>query len=155
MISQITISADTVAWYGAIVATASVIFSGINLWRDRPRIKILYRKSYIHNAPIYDSNEPYLNIEVINIGRRTIPVGNVGIKLFDGSALLLDDSLIRSRNTVLTEQNPRTNFFVLYNIVDFAKSHYISIFDEAGREYKKYFSCIPTIRKLFYKKVNQ
>lgn len=147
---NISITAENVAWYGAIVATASVIFSGINLWRDRSRIKISHSKSYVMNAPGYDTNELYFDIQVRNIGRRTIALGNIGIKLLDGSTLLLSDSFNERVNKVLTEQNPRTNFLTLNKEIDFTKAHYIAVFDEAGREYRKYFSKFPTFKKWLY-----
>ena len=150
MTYSINITAESVAWYGAIVATASVIFSGINLWRDRSRIKISHTKSWVMNTPTYDPNELYFNIEVRNVGRRTVALGNVGIKLFDGSALLLPDSFNNRVNKVLTEQNPRANFLTVNKDIDFTKTHYITVFDEAGREYRKYFSHFPTFKKLIW-----
>jgi hypothetical protein len=150
MTYSINITAESVAWYGAIVATASVIFSGINLWRDRSRIKISHTKSWVMNTPTYDPNELYFNIEVRNVGRRTIALGNVGIKLFDGSALLLPDSFNNRVNKILTEQNPRANFLTVHKDIDFTKTHYITVFDEAGREYRKYFSHFPTFKKLIW-----
>jgi hypothetical protein len=147
---NISITAEDVAWYGAIVATASVIFSGINLWRDRSRIKISHSKSYVMNAPGYDPNELYFDVQVRNVGRRTVALGNIGIKLFDGSALILPDSFNKRVNKVLTEQNPRTNFLTLDREIDFTKAHYITVFDEAGREYRRYFSKFPTFKKWIY-----
>ena len=147
MTYSLSITADSVAWYGAIVATMSVIFSGITLWRDRSKVKISYSKSWVHNSPHHDPKELYFDIQVRNVGRRTIALGNVGIKLFDGSALLLADSLNARVNKVLTEQNPRTNFLTPVKDIDFAKTHYITIFDEKGREYRKYFSNFPTFKK--------
>ena len=42
---NIEISATTVAWYGAIVATISVAVALFNYLRDRARIRINYRKN--------------------------------------------------------------------------------------------------------------
>ena len=41
---KIEITAITVAWYGAIVATASIFLSLYNVLRDRARIKIKFRR---------------------------------------------------------------------------------------------------------------
>jgi hypothetical protein len=151
MTYSINITAESVAWYAAIVATISVIFSGINLWLDRSKIKISHSKSWVPNVPGYDPNELYFDIQVRNVGRRTVPLGNVGIKLFDGSALLLAAGFDKRINKILTEQNPRTNFLTPVKEIDFTKAHYIVIYDEKGKEYRKYFSHIPTFKKLIWR----
>ena len=150
MTYSINITAESVAWYGAIVATISVIFSGINLWRDRAKIKISHSQSWVH-APGYDANELYFDIQVRNVGRRTVALGNVGIKQFDGSSLLLAASFDKRINKVLTEQNPRTNFLTPVKEIDFNKAHYIAVFDETGKEYRKYLSKIPTFKKWMWR----
>ncbi len=147
MTYSINITADAVAWYGAIVATISLVFSGITIWLDRSKIKISHSKSWVPNVPGYDPHELYFDIQVRNVGRRTVALGNVGIKLFDGSALLLADSFNVRVNKILTEQNPRTNFLTKVKDIDFTKTHYITVFDEKGREYRKYFSHFPTFKK--------
>ncbi len=55
---KIEITASTVAWYAAIVATISAFFSGFNMWRDRPRIKISLKKNMkIYPADIGDEDK--------------------------------------------------------------------------------------------------
>lgn len=150
MTYSVNITADAVAWYGAIVATISLIFSGITLWLDKGKIKISHSQSWVH-APGYNPDELHFDIQVRNVGRRTVVLGNVGIKLFDGSALLLAAGFDKRINKVLTEQNPRVNFLTPVSQIDFTKAHYIVIYDEKGKEYRRYLSRFPTFKKWFWR----
>lgn len=67
---NITISGDAVAWYGAIVATASVFVGGYAVWRDRARLKV--RAS--GNATITDRAGKWLVLTVCNVGKRDIAI---------------------------------------------------------------------------------
>lgn len=65
---QITISAELVAWYAAIVATGSLAIGGINAWRDSRRLKVTARP----NMRDLDSEQEVILIEVSNVGRRAV-----------------------------------------------------------------------------------
>ncbi|HWZ22249.1 MAG TPA: hypothetical protein VNW06_06315 [Cytophagaceae bacterium] len=150
-IFSIQISADTVAWYGAIVATGALLVSAYNAWRDRARIKIKYQKGmFIINAVSpYSEQKTYFVINIINTGRRPVSIGNVGIRLFKGGALLLSDSLT-SVNRILTEEKPETQITTEQDLLDFSKVHYIEVYDKTGRQYRQYFHAFPTFKKVIY-----
>lgn len=148
---SIQISANTVAWYGAIVATGSLLASVYNSWKDRARIKIKYQKGMrIIGSPAYSDKKTYFVITIINLGRRPIAIGNVGIRLFKGGSLISADSLNNS-NQILTEEKPETQIMIDQSEIDFSNVHFIDVYDRAGREYKKYFYNFPTFKKLIYK----
>jgi hypothetical protein len=91
-IVKIEISADTVAWYGAIIATISLIVVIYKIWIDRPRLKFSVAKEYeiwgtdINNA--FRNLEPgkeFWTIQIANIGRRNIIIDAVGVEWRDKS----------------------------------------------------------------------
>lgn len=57
---NITITAEVVAWYGAVVGTGSLVVSGLGAWRDRARIVVTARPGYkALNAPGYSPDKLY------------------------------------------------------------------------------------------------
>jgi len=71
---NITITGDAVAWYGAIVATASAFVGGYAIWRDRAKLTISARPDMKISESIgnYSKDATYIVIEVANVGRRAI-----------------------------------------------------------------------------------
>lgn len=93
--ATLEISASAVAWYGAIVATASVAVSAYNILRDRASLLI----TVTPNMRFINPDEPYesgtfMLVKVVNRGRRPITVTHVW---FEGGRkaekLLLADSV--------------------------------------------------------------
>jgi len=152
---NLQISASTVAWYGAIVATLSACVAIYNAWRDRAMIVITYQKRMkIMNAiPPLSEDKHYFIVTIRNRGRRAVSIGNAGIMYISGEYFLLGDSIhnIANTNRVLTEEKPDTQIISEQEGVDFSKLYYIQVFDKAGREYRKYTSKIPTFKKWWYK----
>lgn len=74
----ITISADIVAWYAAIVSTTAVGIQLVNLWRDRPRIKVTAHLGYRAVGGPYDPDQDHIIITVSNAGRRPRTINKVG-----------------------------------------------------------------------------
>ena len=71
---SLTISASTVAWYAAIVATISAIGIGYGVWRDRACLRIEAKPNRKLSQPLlnYPTDRTYIFIEVANTGRRPI-----------------------------------------------------------------------------------
>lgn len=71
---QITISAEAVAWYGAIVATTSAILGAISVFRDRAKIRVSATPDMkiVQSVGDYSKDSSYILIEVANVGRRTV-----------------------------------------------------------------------------------
>ena len=137
---SVTINADAVAWYGAIVSTIGFVLGGYLAWRDRPRISITIQPDVrLMNVPPYDPNKTYINITVRNRGRRPVKISTAYLKLHDDAGyFLVSDSLYQHVERVLTEENPRTNFFVEQNLIDPTKIEYALVIDETGRTSIKY-----------------
>jgi len=152
-IFKIEISANAVAWYGAIVATLSALIALLNYWRDKARVKITYQKDIqiMGRQNVYDQTKTYFNITVINKGRRPIKIEKAAIKIVDRKGFwLLGDSFASHRVKVLTEENPKTEFLTDQAEIDFSKVWYIAIYDAIGHEYRKYFHLLPTFWRVWY-----
>jgi hypothetical protein len=149
----IEISAGAVAWYGAIVASLSFLFSAYQIWRDSARISIeLETRLYLYNTePLYKSNTEYIGVSVINRGRRPLKITHASFLILGSEGkLLLTDSFANHRAQVLTEENPKTQFLVEASLVDMNKVWCVLISDAAGREYKKYIKKTPSILRIYY-----
>lgn len=79
---NLQISADVVAWYGAIIASIGLLLSALNFLRDRARIKVeLTNGLYTAGGSVSDVQ---LILSVKNMGRRKITLANAGFLLENG-----------------------------------------------------------------------
>lgn len=153
-IFTIEISANVVAWYGAVVATAGFIFSAYSVWRDSARLKIsISRKINLYNTNgLYKKNVDYIGVTVVNRGRRPIKISSAELLILGNkNRLFLTDSLFDHRIQTITEDEPKKQFFVEEKDVDFDKIYCVVVKDGAKRVYKKYTKKFPTILKVYYK----
>ncbi len=154
---SIQISANSVAWYGAILATIGASVSIYNAWKDRGQIKITYQKGMqIMNAlPPWSENKDYFIVNITNTGRRSIAVGNVAVQYISGENFILADSIDNQSTRILTEEKPHTMITTDQSLIDFSKIYCIMVYDKAGREYKKYFFIFPTFARIIFKLKNK
>jgi len=77
---NLTITADTVAWYGAVVSTVALAVSAINVVRDRARIVVSAQVGMrlMGTGGGYKPNTDYIVITVANRGRRPRTIEKVG-----------------------------------------------------------------------------
>lgn len=152
---KLEITADGVAWYGAIVATAALGFTALNYWRDKARIKIQYKNNIKlwGNNPYYDTDKTYFNVSVINKGRRPIRVSKVWVQtdLKEDSSFIITDSMLPHTKKVLTEDDPRGEYLAEQDSVDLTNGLYIGISDATGKVYKKNLKFFPYFRLLKHK----
>lgn len=84
---KIEISANTVAWYGAILATVGFILGLLNYLRDNAKIKVEVSEGWL---TLGDSlSDDQIIIKAINTGRRTITLNNVGFILRGGGSIII------------------------------------------------------------------
>jgi len=92
---HIEISVSTVAWYGAIVATisviASIILGTITLLRDRASIKVKISHGFLVYGPNL-GEDLYIFIEASNKGRRPVTLTSVGFELKNGHNIVFTKS---------------------------------------------------------------
>ena len=151
---SLQISASTVAWYGAVVATIGGSVSIYNAWRDRARIKIKYEPNmFITPGSRYKEGVKYLSISVINKGRRPIRIEKASLKDFDqeGMTLLLPGSFYEERPKVITEESPVTTFITQQDKINLDRIYCVVINDGTGKSYKKYLKPFPTFQRLYYR----
>jgi len=135
---KIEITADTVAWYAAIVATISVFFSGLNIWRDRPRIKISLKKNMkIYPADIGEEDKEFLVIDIANVGRRPITITHVGFEETgeDAGAILVADSVKHGSREI--QEGKSTSYLVNQSQMKLERLKNIIVFDATGKKYRR------------------
>jgi len=153
-IFTIEISSNIVAWYGAIIASASLIFAVYNIIRDNARVKVKYsfNNRIVGNPAPYKSDIKYIEIEAINAGRRPIRIDKAYIDFYnEDQKALFRDSFSDHRNKILTEENPRTSFLVEQKEIDVKNMRSVTVVSGTGGEFKKYVSKFPTGMELYYK----
>jgi hypothetical protein len=153
-ILTIEVSANSVAWYGAIVATFGFIMSTYSILRDRAKVKIKYEPNmYICGGQElnYPEKIKHLSISVINRGRRPIRIESAYLKSFgEKKILLLADSFADHRPKIITEEKPMTTFLIKQDSIDIKKVYCVIVIDGASRSYKKYVKPFPFLLQFYY-----
>jgi len=92
---DITVTASMVAWYAALVSTASLGLGIFLALRDRPRIRLTARTNWIVIGDSgYGPDEKYICITVANRGRRPVTIQSIGLESKgDGPDYLASDSM--------------------------------------------------------------
>jgi hypothetical protein len=151
--ANLQISANAVAWYGAIVATFGAFVSLYNAWCDRSLVIIDFQKGMkiINAVPPYSEDKEYFIITVINKGRRPVALGTVAFTYNKSvGAYILPDSSLNQTNRVLTEQNPETRYLVEQDSIDFNRLNRIQVYDRTGKQYNKYYRKFGIVGSIFY-----
>ncbi len=90
-IIKIEISANTVAWYGAIVATITtisfIIFGILGYLKDKPKLKLNVTRGFLM-GPNYKDDNDYIFIEGVNKGKRTVTINGAGFILKNKKILI-------------------------------------------------------------------
>src|SRR4051812_37299306 len=89
----LTISADKVAWYGAVVATLGTIVQVLNFLRDKKSAKVTYQTNLqIGDGRILYEPGLYLRVKVVNVGRRPFTLSYVGLQYDNGIGVAFGNS---------------------------------------------------------------
>ena len=155
-IFKLEISANTVAWYGAIVATGSVFISFLNFINDRERVRVRYQRSMrVTPASQYNPEIDYTLIEVINFSRRPVTIKTVGGEYLGGNGFIASNSLRDGYVTIDAGKNyqvlmeeaiikwDKMDSFVAYNVTGKLYRANVAMF------YKRWISR----SKLFFKRL--
>ena len=85
---SIQITASAVAWYGAIVATASALIAFFNYLSERRKIKVTISHGFlVYGRGLEDRLRVFIN--AANIGKRPVTVNTVGFRLKNGNDIVL------------------------------------------------------------------
>jgi len=147
-IFKLEITANTVAWYGAVVATSSILISFLNFLNDRDRVRVRYQRSIrVTPGGQYNPEIDYTFIEVINLSRRPITIKTVGGEYLGGNGFIASNSLRDGQVTidagknyqVLLEESiiqwDRMDSFVAYGVTGKLYRANVAIF------YRRWMSC--------------
>jgi hypothetical protein len=145
---SIKVTADSVAWYAAIIATFSAIKVVYDILSDRRKIQLSYGTDVRIQGAGYDPNENQFCIEVVNTGKRIVKVVNVGYFKRDGSKGIFSDSLFNLQDRILTESNPSTSYLVPLKDVEVSNLWYLFALDGRGKVYKKYLYKFARLRHI-------
>jgi len=132
---NITITAEVVAWYGAIVGTGSLVVGALNAWRDRARVAVRARPGYrVQNAPGYSPDKLYVAVTVANRGRRPVTISHVWMERADSQEkILLSDSFLQG-NREITE-GKATQYLMDQAGLDLGTIKRVYAGDQAGRRW--------------------
>lgn len=75
---NISISANSVAWYAAIVATISALIAVLNYLNDKRRLKVSISRGFLTGV---GDDSTKLFLKAANIGKRPVTVNGVGFNL--------------------------------------------------------------------------
>lgn len=146
---KLEISANAVAWYGAIVATIAAALSIFIALRDRARIRIICQKDMIiiGEQSIYPKDKTYFSVSVVNKGRRPIRIEKVAFRTIGAKKrfALFSDSFLQGRRRVLTEEYPRTDYMAEQDEELLRSVWYIAVYDGTGKTYRKYLKLFPIV----------
>lgn len=145
---SINISASSVAWYGAILASLTALKTIVDLLNDRRRIKIEWQ----FNMKMTDTNDTFFVVTVINKGRRPSKITHVATKSYGQKEIaLLTDSFYHQEKRILTEQQPSTMYRVKQGNLSSEILWYVSVTDATGKEYRRYNPETTTlIKRMFW-----
>ena len=130
---SISITADAVAWYGAIVATLGGVKVIYDIWNDKGRLNISFQRDMLYLGP---NKEPQVVIRVINKSKRPTQLTHVGMRFYKDwdKATVFINELTRSLN----EQSPATVYIHPQKDIDLSDLWFVYVIDARGKEHHLY-----------------
>ena len=145
ILGEITITANTVAWYGAIVGTLGILIAMLSaatsiyaVRRDRTKLKLRVLPNMMMTSapPGIDTTGPFLFINAANVGRRPIHLSGFPWFTQDGTSECL---LIKGQwqPSSKLDENKSATFLAIQDQCDLAKLKAIHVKDETGRVWSR------------------
>ena len=144
-LGELTITASTVAWYGAIVATLSILIALLSastsvyaVRRDRTKLRIRVQAHMMLTSPLpgMDTTGPFVIIDVANVGRR--PIHLTALPWFtqhrSSESLLVKGEWQPSPHL---DENKSAMYLAIQDQVNVAKLKAVHVKDETGRVWKQ------------------
>jgi hypothetical protein len=130
----LTITANVVAWYAAVVATLSAAIQTANYLRDRVSVKISFQRDMKTMGDLLHDGMKLTFVRVVNTGRRPLTITNMGLTYLKGGGETFTDWIPRLP-CVLTEGQQ------VQALVDETGLHYEDVrafeaYDAAGRTFR-------------------
>ena len=132
---DVTITAPAVAWYAAIVSTASLALGIFLPLRDRPRIRVSARTNWLVGDSEYDPKEKYICITVANRDRRTVTIQNVGLESKGkGPDYLASDSW--RKGPLEAAEGKAQTYLMKQSGLDLDRIKGVIVVDQTGRKWR-------------------
>lgn len=146
---SLNISADVVAWYGAIIASVAGAKNLYDWWGDKHRLKIEWQ----FGMHVQGEEGDYLVITAINKGKRSIKITHVAVKTYGEKRVsILTDSFTKDEQRTLTDDKPSTQYLVKQEGVTPENLWFVIMYDARGREYRRYNpESTPFIKRCYYR----
>lgn len=136
---------DYAAWYGAIIASSALIWQVCTYFLERGHIKLILeidRKIISSSGEVgpYDKDKQYINIRVINKGKRPIRIKNVGFYELnpEKKTSLAVDAFQEHKNKLLDDTNPSEDFLCEQDGIRIQNIAYLIATDARGNNYKQH-----------------
>lgn len=141
ILGEITITANAVAWYGAIVGSLGILIAMLSaatsiyaVRRDRTKLKLSVVPDMMMTALMAGINTlgPFIIINAANVGRRPIHLASFPWFTLHGETQSL---LIKGQWQPTSElaENKSSDFYVIQNKIDLSKLKAICVKDQTGR----------------------
>ena len=147
---QIQITASSVAWFALIIATTSMIFQGISVFRDRKKVKIKLERNIrvigAQGSYPYKEGVDYISLNIINTGRRRVTIYTAGARLLNGRFVIPVDILKSGQVTL--EEGKRHNVLMEEDKINFSEISYFYARDATEQVYKK--NIANPIKKIYW-----
>lgn len=151
-IITIDVSASTVAWYGAIVATLGGMKALNDILNDRGRLKISFQTDMMIAGGGKVSDDQ-VAIHVTNKSKRPAKITHVGMRMLPNwdRALLFAGEQPRT----LTEEDPSTVYVQPQKGLDLDNLWFVYVIDARGKEYHWYRRKVGYLKWLQYRLRNR
>jgi len=136
---RLEITAEAVAWYAAIVATASALVSAYNVLRDRARLLIQVQANMrpLPGDVQHDTTKDHIMVRVVNAGRRPTIITHVWFEpKCKGAPNILLAHCLKMGPQELAE-GKWAAYLLEQTAVDLKEFKYVCVSDSAGRTYRK------------------
>jgi hypothetical protein len=146
---SINISADTVAWYGAILATIAGAKTLYDWWSDRNRLKIEWQ----FDMRMQGEDDVFFMVTAINKGKRPIKITHVAVKEYGKKEVaLLGHSFTNEEQRILTDERPATQYPTVQHDLAPDTLWFVIMYDARGREYRRYNpETTPLFKRWYYR----
>ena len=147
---SLTITADTVAWYGAILATLSAAKVLYDIWGDKGRLDISFQRDMFIAG---SDGESQVLIRVVNKSKRPTQITHVGMRFYKDwdKALLFAGEPTRS----LSEQSPAAMYVQPQKGLDLKDLWFVYVIDVRGKEHHLYWRRLGFLKWWQYKLRNK
>ena len=132
---SINISADAVAWYGAILATITAAKTTYDWWTSRARLKITWQ----FDMQMQGEQDTFFIVNVVNRGERPVKITHVAVKLYGQKEIaLLGHSFTNPEQRILTDERPATLYPTIQGRISPQSLWFVVVYDARGKEYRRY-----------------